>query len=68
MMEAWMLKVIDEQPSFAFVDTYAALLYKTGDLPRAKEYAMQAIELGKKEESDISESENLLKKIEEGMK
>jgi len=45
------------------LDTYAALLFKSGDLKKAKEYAETAIEAGKKEKQDFQETQELLKNI-----
>ncbi len=45
------------------LDTYAALLYKSGDLNKAKQYAETAIETGKKDNEEVQETEELLKKI-----
>ena len=67
MMEAWMEKVVELEPNYMYLDTYAALLYKNGDMPSAKKYAEQAIEVGKKDETDTAETAALLKKIEESM-
>jgi thioredoxin-related protein len=67
MMEEWMNKVVELEPNYMFLDTYAALLYKNGDMPKAKKYAEQAIVVGKKDESDVKETETLLQKIEESM-
>jgi len=50
-------------PRYMLLDTYAALLYKNGELTKAKEYAETAIASGKKENEDVSETEALLKKI-----
>ena len=67
MMEDWMEKVIELEPKYMFLDTYAALLYKNGDMPNAKKYAQQAIEVGNEDESNVEETVALLKKIEESM-
>ena len=67
MMELWMNKVVELEPSYMYLDTYAALLYKNGDLPNAKKYANQAIEVGEKEKSNTEETATLLQKIEEDM-
>lgn len=67
MMEAWMAKVIELDPNYMYVDTYAALLYKNGDYPKAKKYATEAIKIGKADESNVSDTEELLKKIETAM-
>lgn len=52
-----------EASQWAFVDTYAALLYKTGQYDIAEEQALRAIEMGKESKADVSETEELLKKI-----
>ena len=67
MMESWMNKVINLDPNYMYLDTYAALLYKNGDLPNAKKYAKQAIEVGERDKSDTAETAALLQKIEESM-
>ncbi len=52
-----------ESSQWAFVDTYAALLYKTGQYDVAEEQALRAIEMGKEAKADIAETEELLIKI-----
>lgn len=59
----WMKKVTDAKPEYASMDTYAALLYKTGHYKEAKDIAQKAIDLGKKEGENTSETESLLTKI-----
>lgn len=61
---AWMEKVCEIAPDFAFIDTYAALLYKTGEYTTAKTKAEWAIEVGKEAGDDVSGTEELLGKIE----
>jgi hypothetical protein len=49
-----------------YLDTYAALLFKSGDLDKAEEVALFAIEKGKEEGADrIGETEKLLEEIRE---
>ncbi len=67
IMEEWMAKVIELDPEYAYLDTYAALLYKNGDFPKAKQYAEAAIEAGKKDESNVDDTTALLEKIEASM-
>jgi len=67
IIEAWMDKVVELEPNYMYLDTYAALLYKNGDLSKAKKYAEIAIEVGAKDETDTAETASLLKKIEESM-
>lgn len=52
-----------EASQWAFVDTYAALLYKTAQYDIAEEQALRAIEMGKEANADVAETEALLKKI-----
>jgi len=59
----WMSEVVAVSPKYMLLDTYAALLYKSGDLRKAKLYAETAIEAGKKEKEDVHETRELLKKI-----
>jgi hypothetical protein len=51
-----------------YVDTYAALLFKLKQYKSAQLQAKRAIELGKNENLEIKETENLLLKIEAAMK
>lgn len=60
---SWMERVIEEEPDYMYIDTYAAVLYKAGELKKAEKFAKKAIEIGKKEGEDVSETEELLKKI-----
>jgi len=64
----WMEKVIGVQPNYFNLDTYAALLYKTGQYNEAMKYADQAIETAKKEGQDYSGTKELKEKIEKAMK
>lgn len=59
----WMKPVLEKEPQYALMDTYAAVLYKAGKMAEAKEAARKAIEQGKKEGADVSGTEELLKKI-----
>jgi hypothetical protein len=59
----WMNDVVAISPKYMLLDTYAALLYKSGDLKKAKLYAETAIETGKRDKEDVQETEELLKKI-----
>ncbi len=67
IMEEWMAKVVELDPKYMYMDTYAALLFKTGDLANAKKYASKAIEIGKKEDTDTADTAALLEKIEASM-
>lgn len=64
----WMKPVIEAEPVWMYLDTYAALLYKSGDLQEALKYADQAIEAGRKaDEEDISSTEELRENIVKAM-
>ncbi len=63
MAAGWMEQVVANQPKWMYLDTYAALLYKSGDLKQAEDVAVKAIETGKKEGQDVSETQKLLEKI-----
>lgn len=61
---AALMKTYNEQnPTWATVDTYANLLYKSGDVENAITQMEKAIALGKKEDVDVSSSEEALKKF-----
>lgn len=59
----WMEEVIKDAPDYYYVDTYAALLYKSGNLYLAEKNALQAIEIGNANEEDVTPTEELLEKI-----
>ncbi|MBU3699205.1 MAG: DUF255 domain-containing protein [Candidatus Kapabacteria bacterium] len=62
--DAMKRKVVDLDVSdWAFVDTYAALLYKTAQLEEAERQALRAIAMGKESEADVTETQALLVKI-----
>lgn len=61
---SWMKPVIEKKPEYPTMDTYAALLYKSGQYADAKVYAEKAIALGKANGDKTDETEKLLKKIE----
>lgn len=66
MAVGWMAKVVVSSPSYAFLDTYAALLSKDGQKELAEEYALKAIEKGKADKEDVTSTEELLGKIRGG--
>jgi len=59
----WMADIVKKHSKYMFLDTYAALLYKSADLKNARKYAELAIKAGKKENSKVDETEALLTKI-----
>ena len=58
-----MEKVVKQFPRYMNLDTYAALLFKNGELKKAKEFALTAIRQGEKEKTDVDETKELLEKI-----
>lgn len=64
----WMGKVVKMDPNYAYLDTYAALLYKSGKADEALHWAEKAIEVGKKAEENVKETEALREKILTAMK
>jgi hypothetical protein len=63
---SWMGKVVAKEPKYAYMDTYAAVLYKAGKNKAAADWATKAIAEGKKNSEDVAATEELLKKINEG--
>ncbi len=60
---AWSKRSLELEDTFAYNDTYAALLYKTGQYKKAKKYAEKAIMLAGKSGEDPAETMALLEKI-----
>lgn len=60
---SWMKVAVAKAPRYMFLDTYAAVLFKKGDLNAARDYAQKAIAAGKEEKTDYKETEALLEKI-----
>jgi hypothetical protein len=59
----WSKKSIEQKYIYAYLDTYAALLYKLGNKKEAEKYAELAIKKAEEENEDASETKELLKKI-----
>ena len=60
----WMEQVTEEHPIYIYMDAYAALLYKYGELDKAEKIARKAIQLGINEsDEDVGSTEKLLEKI-----
>ncbi|HAD97047.1 MAG TPA: hypothetical protein DCG19_06540 [Cryomorphaceae bacterium] len=59
----WMKEVTAQEPTYAYLDTYAHLLYKNGNEEEAKYIAKLAIEAAKKENKSTKELEALLNKM-----
>jgi len=59
----WMGKVVNIDPIYAYLDTYAALLYKNGNYKEALNWADKAINTGKQNGEKVGETEELQAKI-----
>jgi len=59
----WMKEVTDKNPELAYLDTYAFLLYKSGNNKKTKEVAEKAIEAAKKEGENTKKLEELIGKL-----
>lgn len=59
----WMKEVTTEEPNYMYLDTYAFLLSKSGDLPEAKRIAEKAIAAAIVEDESSKALEKLLQKI-----
>ncbi|PQJ79660.1 thioredoxin family protein [Polaribacter porphyrae] len=59
----WMKEVTDEEPQYDYLDTYALLLHKSGNIKDTKRVAQIAIKAGKKEGRKTTKLENLIKKL-----
>ena len=64
---SWSKRSLELEDTYAYNDTYAALLYKTGHYKKAKKYAEKAIALAGKSGEDPSETIALLEKINAGL-
>jgi len=59
----WMKKVVADEPGYAYLDTYAALLYKNGQKEEALDHAARAIAAGEAEGVQTDDTMALLEKI-----
>ena len=60
---SWMKPVVKTHPEYAYLDTFAALLYRNKQYKEAEKYALRAIAAGKEEGERVGETEKLLEKI-----
>ncbi len=61
--EEYARRSVELKPGYGNLDTYAWLLYKNGKMSEAKETATRAIEMGRAEGADTSETETIFEKI-----
>lgn len=59
----WMQEVTDAEPEFDYLDTYAYLLYKSGNNAAAKKIAQLAIKAGKADDRSTKGLEQLITKL-----
>ncbi|MBC8884117.1 hypothetical protein H9X57_14465 [Flavobacterium piscinae] len=59
----WMKEVTDQEPNYAYLDTYAHLLYKSGNKTEAKKITKLAIETASKENKEFKSIEKLINKL-----
>ena len=62
----WMEEVCKKEASYAYLDTWAAVLWKSGDTEKAEKIAQRAINVGKEAGEKVEETEAMLKKIQSG--
>lgn len=65
---AWMKPVVEKEPQYMYLDTYAAVLFKAGRLGEAEQFALTAIDAGRKAGEKVEGTEKLLAKIREKLK
>ncbi len=61
---AWAAKAVELSKEYSILDTYAALLYKTGHTEKAHGMALEAIRTAKKSGEDYSSTEKLMEEYE----
>ena len=59
----WMKRVVEIDPLYMYLDTYAALHFKAGNYDQALLWANKAIEVGKNEGENVQETEELKDQI-----
>jgi len=59
----WMKELTSNNPEFNYLDTYAFLLYKSGNKQETKKVAKRAIEVGKKEGNNTKKLEEMMEKL-----
>ncbi len=57
----WMKTIVDKSPAYRHLDTYARLLFRTGDKKKGYTYMERAIAAGQLAKEDTTDSENWLK-------
>jgi len=62
---SWMERAINTDPQYAYLDTFAALLFKNKQYDQAEKYAKLAIKTGQENKEDVKSTEELLQKIQD---
>ncbi|MFT3677788.1 MAG: thioredoxin family protein [Chitinophagaceae bacterium] len=60
---SWMKELTGRKPEYAYLDTYAFLLYKSGNKEQTKKIAQLALEAAKKEKENTKALEKMLEKL-----
>tara|TARA_R110002051_G_scaffold320609_3_gene406264 strand:+ start:49 stop:924 length:876 start_codon:yes stop_codon:yes gene_type:complete len=63
LAKEWVLRSMKLEKTYSNTDTYAALLYKTGDYTQSLKLAKQAIEIAKENDQDYSSTTELINKV-----
>lgn len=64
----WMFEVVSLEGNYAYLDTYASLLYKTHSYEEAQKVAEKAIAIGLNNDEKVEETKELLVKIKDAQK
>lgn len=59
----WMKEVTNEEPTYTYLDTYANLMYKSGNKKETRRISLLAIEAAKKEDKNTKSMEELINKL-----
>lgn len=62
---SWMEPIVTQEPEYAYLDTYAALLFASDQLELAESWAKRAIAIGEAAEENVDATKELLTKIQE---
>lgn len=65
--KGWMEGVLERFPEATYLDTYASLLYKTGDRKASVEYSQRALQAAELENQDLMHYQSQLMKFESGL-
>ncbi|MCB9185174.1 MAG: thioredoxin family protein [Flavobacteriales bacterium] len=60
---SWMKRVVEQDPQYMYLDTYAALLFKSGNYDAALQWADKAIDAGKTAGEKVDDTEELRDQI-----